>query len=485
MPLVISDLAIHEVAALPSAATSPSALLTYAGTVWFSDGTSWVNLGAAGSADWETITASQTAVSNVRYIMDNVATQELTIPASAQQGKIFALHARGADHRLVVNGNTIDHTGITPGNDILVDEGGTLVLAAVSTGVLRVINAANVSVAATAVNASDIVATKIGGATHNDLQSLLDLTSSAGHLDGGVITSGGSNLIDVSILKGLVRATDDDTSTLFPFEAPVEIGLSVPVNTIRYVYLDYNGGSPSVNVTATNDFNYRTQFPLGYVINEGGTLYIVNNPHRAGVSADRLAQQSNNHNAIAREDSLTALMLSSPSGLKVATTAGYVWHRQTRKLLAAVNTAETGTYDRYYRDGAGGWTKVSAQTDTTPTVYDNNTGTPVTLATGKWSTKWWYIDYQGRLAALDGWDFFDTQAQCVGAAQRPNSMPLRLQAGALFIGRTVQRSNETTISTIISAFSTRIQGMQAPVRITVGPTAPSNPVLYDLWIDTN
>jgi hypothetical protein len=46
---------------------------------------------------------------------------------------------------------------------------------------------------------------------------------------------------------------------------------SIPLNSLSYVIVDYNAGTPIVSIVATTD--YRMSFVLGYVVNEGYSLY--------------------------------------------------------------------------------------------------------------------------------------------------------------------------------------------------------------------
>jgi hypothetical protein len=51
-------------------------------------------------------------------------------------------------------------------------------------------------------------------------------------------------------------------------------GASIPLNSLSYVIVDYNAGTPIVSIVASNTTDYRMSFVLGYVVNEGGILYI-------------------------------------------------------------------------------------------------------------------------------------------------------------------------------------------------------------------
>jgi hypothetical protein len=55
---------------------------------------------------------------------------------------------------------------------------------------------------------------------------------------------------------------------LFPFEWLGINGASIPLNSLSYVIVDYNAGTPIVSIVASNTTDYRMSFVLGYVVNE-------------------------------------------------------------------------------------------------------------------------------------------------------------------------------------------------------------------------
>jgi hypothetical protein len=58
----------------------------------------------------------------------------------------------------------------------------------------------------------------------------------------------------------------------FSFEWLGINGASIPLNSLSYV-MNYNAGTPIVSIVASNTTDYRMSFVLGYVVNEGYSLY--------------------------------------------------------------------------------------------------------------------------------------------------------------------------------------------------------------------
>lgn len=288
-------------------------------------------------------------------------------------------------------------------------------------------------------SASEVKVQSIEGATYEDLQEIHNTTRSAGHIDGGDISDAGGGDIDVSAGQGFIRGVDDDVSTLYAFNWPAPSSLSIPSDSIRYVRVDYNAGSPIVTVSASEDYDYRTGFPLGFVVNEGGTLYINNTPHSTGRVAGRISRRNYEVDGRSRAHALGGLIISESASAKtMAMTAGVTWLRGIREIVAAFDSNGSDTFDRYYRDGGSGFTKEAAQTVVPDGLYDDNSGTPATIGNNNYANYWFYIGPTSAFAMVYGRGDFNSLAQAQAEAP-PSSLPLRLQVGSLLLGRFILR----------------------------------------------
>ena len=93
--------------------------------------------GGGGGLSWSTVTASTAIAAGQGYVVNDAATQSITLPVSVAAGDVFAVHAKGAAHRIVSNGNVIDAVG--SGNDLMVSDGDTAMLVAYAAGLLRIV----------------------------------------------------------------------------------------------------------------------------------------------------------------------------------------------------------------------------------------------------------------------------------------------------------------------------------------------------------
>jgi hypothetical protein len=302
-------------------------------------------------------------------------------------------------------------------------------------------------------NASEVEMDRIAGSTYSTVQHLQDLFHSSGYTSGGAITDAGGATIDVSAGTGFIRPTNDSLDELLFFDFPASLGISIPSDSIRYIGVEYNAGSPQVVSRTTNNFNNNTDFILGDVVNEGGTLYILNSPHAVGDHASFMIQRAYETMPLARDSRTGGLILGETGTRNVVVSAGALWERLERFAISSIDTSVSGSFDRYYRDGVGGWTKESTQTQYPNTQYDDGSGTLATMTNNRYANLWFYIDLNGDLAMLYGQAEYSTIANAEAEAP-PSTIPDRLLANAKLIGRILFQESAATAESIGSVFST-------------------------------
>lgn len=294
-------------------------------------------------------------------------------------------------------------------------------------------------------------------ASYDNLQEVHDVSRSAGHLNGGDITDAGGGNINVATGQGFIRATNDDTSTLYTFDWPATAGIAIPTDSIRYVRVNYNAGAPNITVSATEDYDYRTSFPLGFVVNEAGTLYINETPHAVGRIAGRISRRNYEVDGRSRANTLGGLIISETGTRNVSVTAGTTWLRGVRDSFPGLDTAVSGSFDRYYRNGSGGWTREAAQTQTPNDNYDDGTGTLAALGVNNFGVRWFYLGPANGIIMVYGRVDWNTLAQAETEAPPPD-LPLRLQVGSILLGRIIYRKGASSASTVVSAFTQAFAG---------------------------
>lgn len=333
-------------------------------------------------------------------------------------------------------------------------------ITAIQSGHVLLWSAANQRWENNALTASNVSIPTVGTATYTNLEQILQLTNSAGILvSNNYVTQVSGTSVNVASGSGLFHVTGDPTSALVSGNWPAGTGFSVPNNSVRYVGVNYNGGSPIAFITSTfGDFDWYTKFPLAKCYNNGTKMHVVNaNAHSedtANLTRKMLRQCFPFQVTQAPEGG--GLSLSDITGRYVGVTAGSVWHGFNFYSISAVNTSGTGVFRTYYRDGVGGWTSQANQTQWPNTLYDNGTGTLTALGTSKWGVLWWYSEVEdGDLVMLYGRGTYNTLALAEAEAP-PSTVPLGLNEHSVLIGRFIFQSGAST-ATVQSSVSTVFQ----------------------------
>lgn len=299
----------------------------------------------------------------------------------------------------------------------------------------------------------------IAGGGVFDIQGLHDYTRSAGHIEGGIITDNGSETVNVSTGKGYIRAVANDISTLYAFGWAGVTGMAIPTNSIRYLYVWYDAGTPFVTMSSSENYDYQTSFPIGFVINENGTLFINNVPHSVGRAVGRLLRRHYEVDGRSRANELGGLIIYETDTKKVAVSTGVTWFRGVRTVFPPFDSNVSDTFDNYYRDGGGGWTKQTAQTTLPLNLYDDNSGTLQLVGNNSRAVYWMYLDASNMIVLVYGRGNYPNLTAAQSEAV-PSDLPLRLQVGAILLGRyiTVRSFGTSTVDIIESAFETAFAG---------------------------
>lgn len=297
----------------------------------------------------------------------------------------------------------------------------------------------------------------IGTPTYTTVQHVQDVFHSSGWIGDGAITDATGGNIDVATGQGLIRATDSRVAQLPFFDWPASAGISIPIDTTRYIGVEYNAGTPQVIVKTTDTWDYNTDFPIGVVVNEGDVLHIDNSQHAVGDHANFMIQRIDEVSGIQRDNSSGGLVLGETGTRNMTVTAGALWDRLNKLPVAAVDTSAADTFDIYYRDGAGGFNKTSAATQWDNTSYDNDAGSPTVLGMNKYAVLWFYIETGGELLALYGRQEHNTAAGAE-TENEPSTQPDRIGVLGILLGRLVFQKSASTATQIDSAFTTVFVG---------------------------
>lgn len=310
-------------------------------------------------------------------------------------------------------------------------------------------------------NSDFVEVERVGTPTYHNLQHFINLSQSSGRISGGALTDAGSGNLNIAAGTGWVRITDDDVSTLKFFNWSASNGNAIPTNTARYVGVQYNSGSPQVVIKTTDTWDYDTDFPLGEVVNEGAAaLQVTNDPWWVSDSLTNIIQRFDSFQKINRDSTVGGLILGETGTRNITVTAGKLWSRLNDFTFSAFNTSGSNTFDIYYRNGSGGFTKVAAQTQWPNTQYDDGSGTLVTMTNNRYANLWFYAETDGEVVMLYGQNQYTT-ASAAEVGSPPAALPARLQTHGTLIGRIIFQKSAGTATTVSSAFATTFNPVAA------------------------
>jgi len=318
---------------------------------------------------------------------------------------------------------------------------------------------ANALLYLTSVNYSEVTSPinislpKIGTPTYSSLNDMHNILHSPGRITGGTISDAGGGTINIASGTGLIRILDDDVSDLKFFNWSASSGVSIPSDTTRYIGVEYNSGSPQIIVKTTDTWNFDLDFPLGIAINESGTLYIQNSPMWVGGSITNVIERFSGTFPLQRDEKTGGLILGETGTRNITVSAGKLWDRLNEFDITAKNTSTGSTFDRYYKNGSGGFTKQSAQTQWDNLSYDNGTGTLATLTILYYAVQWFYICDDNTLISIYGTNQYLTSALANNEGV-PSQVPARCQKTGRLIGRFVFQKSASSATAIQSVFDT-------------------------------
>jgi len=198
--------------------------------------------------------------------------------------------------------------------------------------------------------------------------------------------------------------------------------------------------------------NYNSCWPLGYCVREGSTVHVTNNPRKIQDATGGLIRRFHQTLPLARDELVGGLILGESRTRNITLSSGYLFDRQNRFTVDALDTSVSGSFDRYYRDGGTGFTKETAQTQWPNTQYDDGSGTLATAIVNRYLNLYWYLELDGNLVMVYGRDQFTSLALALEESI-PATVPLRVDATAKLIARTSFQESDTSFLSVTSIFA--------------------------------
>jgi len=262
-------------------------------------------------------------------------------------------------------------------------------------------------------NASDIKLNNAANASYTNLQQKLDHTAATGIYEGGAITDNGDGTIDISGGSAQIKTSSSWTAEVLEIDFSSATNLTPTDDDSTYYYLDYNGGSPTISSTTSRDsINFQDELYIGKVYRNGTDITIINTSQQvAGITTKGL-YSTYYKDEVKR---VTGLTLSETGNRYLQITAGLLFYGYTRIDISAKDTSGTDTFTYWYRDGSGGWTTTTGNTQVSNQQYDDGTGTLANIENNDYGVFWVYMGHDGKLHVQYGQNSYNKYADALNA----------------------------------------------------------------------
>ena len=300
----------------------------------------------------------------------------------------------------------------------------------------------------------------IGSPTYSTVQETLNNFHSVGVFTGGGVTDDGDGTITVAAGTGNIRATNSDTADLLAFDWAAEdgAGVALTTNSMNYIYIEYNAGTPQIIATTTKRTDYNTNIELATVYRyTGSDIHITDNSFIVGDHAGKMILRLEEVHGLTHE---TGSVVSETGTRNIAISQGTWWIGLTRTTTAAVDTSAAGTFNYYYSDGAGGFTEVASSTAINNTQYDDGSGSLATLANNQYGVHFVYVAQDGDVYVMYGTDSYTLSEAELAPA--PGTLPPHfLEHHAHVTARIIILKSASSFTEIASAFTQTFAGSLA------------------------
>jgi len=291
------------------------------------------------------------------------------------------------------------------------------------------------------------------GSTFKTIQAFIDIIGSRGTFSGGTFTDNGDGTLAVTGGTGQIHATDNTLSHLYFFDFAAVPSLALTNNALNYIFVDYNGGSPTVIATTTPNFAV-DHVIIGQVY-RAGTVLTLNNYTRLKLD-NSLAGIINRFESVQGFERESGAILSATGTRNFAISAGAFWEGIDRYTLTAKDTSGSDTFTYWYRTAPTTWASAASQTQIDNTQYNDPSSGLVALSNKAYGSHWVYLSTDGQIHVVYGITN-STNLDTTTASQPPTTPPNPLLTASL-IGRIIIKKSDADFTEVQSAFNVVFTG---------------------------
>jgi len=313
------------------------------------------------------------------------------------------------------------------------------------------------------INVSDIFINDMKGNNgYSSLNDAWNLYTSAGQIQGGEITDNLDQTVTVASGNGTFRIADDDISQIKFMKWDANTSVSIPTDSIRYIGVEYNSGTPRILSKDSNTWNYDTEFPLGSVINLEDNLYPLSLPWQTGDSTTNILEWLESAGPI-RDNRVGGLILGYTGTRNPTLTQSNILYIGEEYPITTKDCSGGDSFYAFYRDVGGSYDREGPYTQWNNTYYDDGSGTLQEINNNYYANIWVFIQFgtvdNGQLMLIYPQNEYSNVANAE-AEEVPN-FPSSWYEHGMLVGRILFKKGVDVPIEVQSSFTTQFTPAQA------------------------
>jgi len=298
----------------------------------------------------------------------------------------------------------------------------------------------------------------------NQLSTRVDtfnITDSAGVHIGCTISDNADGTVAVAAGEAILRTANSPTASMVSVEVSAIASVALTDLTTNFIYVDYNAGTPTISVTTLDtNVNGRNMAMVGYVQRDGLNLTILQLAGNVGDFENTLTKRLQLADGFKKS---AGAILSEPTPLHLALTAGEFYYGVTKLPTPAFDTSGASTFEYYSNSGTWNKSVVSALSNT---QYNNSSVGLVALTAGYYRVDWIYLKI-GTNGVIPYVVMGTQEHSSQVAAQSetpPQNIPPQLKYLGVLVGRAIIMQGNPNIVVLDNALNS--QNFAASVGVT-------------------
>lgn len=272
--------------------------------------------------------------------------------------------------------------------------------------------------------------------------------------------------------------TVSEDSQLMTVEVNGVTNQALTDNTTNYIYVDYNGGSPSLMVTTVEDnIAGLARISVWDVARVGNTLYIID--HRS-VNVDNARKADRLHRYVSNfAHSEGGTVLTEVGTRNISVTAGEFYHGVVKIPHPAFDTSASGTFTTLY-EASGVYTYTAGQTQISNTQYNNPATGLASITAGNYGVFWVYIMNNDPSSLLVKYGQGDYSTKALARASVEPSLNPVMEGVSSLIGRIIIQQGASTFLDCVSVFTKQFPTTSLSLNALSDVNTPDSPTLGDV-----